>query len=63
MPGKVVKIPVTVGDVVKKGDTLITISAMKMESEIKVKNAGKVKEIRVKEGAIVDANQVLMIIE
>jgi biotin carboxyl carrier protein len=34
-----------------------------MESEIKVKNAGKVKEIRVKEGAVIDAHQILMIIE
>lgn len=63
MPGKVVSIPVIIGQQVEPGQPVIIISAMKMESEIKVKNAGKVKEIRVKEGAIVDANQVLMIIE
>jgi biotin carboxyl carrier protein len=63
MPGKVVSIPVIVGQPVEAGQPVIIISAMKMESEIKVKNAGKVKEIRVKEGAVVDAHQILMIIE
>lgn len=63
MPGKVVSIPVKLGQTVEAGQPVIIISAMKMESEIKVKNAGKVKEIRVKEGAIIDAHQVLMIIE
>ena len=60
MPGKVVKIPVTVGDVVKKGDTLITISAMKMESEYKSPMDGIISLIHVKEGATVEANQVLI---
>jgi biotin carboxyl carrier protein len=63
MPGKVVSIPVKVGQLVEVGQPVVIISAMKMESEIKVKNAGKVKEIRVKEGAVIDAHQVLMIIE
>ena len=63
MPGKVVSIPVKIGQQVEAGQPVIIIAAMKMESEIKVKNAGKVKEIRVKEGAVVDAHQILMIIE
>ena len=63
MPGKVVKIPVTVGDVVKKGDTLITISAMKMESEYKSPMDGIIALIHVKEGTTVEANQVLIEIE
>ena len=63
MPGKVVSIPVKKGQQVEAGQPVIIISAMKMESEIKVKNSGKVKEIRVKEGAVVDAHQILMIIE
>lgn len=63
MPGKVVSIPVKIGQEVESGQPVIIISAMKMESEIKVKNAGTVKEIRVIEGAIVDAHQILMIIE
>lgn len=63
MPGKVVKIPVKQGDEVLKGDTLITISAMKMESEYKAPKDGKVARIHVTEGSTVDANQVLVEIE
>lgn len=63
MPGKVVKILVEVGDEVKAGDTVVIVSAMKMESEYKVKQDRIIKEIRVKEGDTVGANQPLVIIE
>jgi biotin carboxyl carrier protein len=63
MPGKVVSIPVKVGQTVEAGQPVIIISAMKMESEFKAKNPGIIKEIRVKEGAIIDAHQILIVIE
>ena len=63
MPGKVVKIPVAVGDIVKKGDTVITISAMKMESEYKSPLDGEISKIHVTEGSTVSAGQVLIEIE
>jgi len=63
MPGKVVKIPVRVGDEVKAGDTVIIVSAMKMESEYKVQKDRIIKEILVKEGDIVDGNQTLIVVE
>jgi biotin carboxyl carrier protein len=63
MPGKVVKILVKVGDKVKAGDTVIIVSAMKMESEYKVKQARVIRAIKVKEGETVDANQALVITE
>jgi biotin carboxyl carrier protein len=63
MPGKVVKIPVSVGDEVKKGDTVITISAMKMESEYKAPIDGKISKIHVNEGSTIEANQKLIEIE
>lgn len=63
MPGKVVKILVKPGDQVKAGDTVVVVSAMKMESEYKVKKDRLIKEIRVKEGDTVSANQPLIIIE
>jgi biotin carboxyl carrier protein len=63
MPGKVVKIPVKEGDFVKAGDTVIIVSAMKMESEYKVVKDRIVKEILVKEGDTVDGNQTLVIVE
>ena len=63
MPGKVVKILVKVGDQVKAGDTVIIVSAMKMESEYKVKKDRIIKDIKVKEGDTIKANQPLVIIE
>lgn len=63
MPGKVVKIPVKEGDRVNAGDTVIIVSAMKMESEYKVKIDRVVKEIKVKEGDTIAANQPLIIVE
>ena len=63
MPGKVVKILVKVGDQVKAGDTVVIVSAMKMESEYKVKKDRIIKDIKVKEGDIIKANQPLVIIE
>ncbi len=63
MPGKVVKVLVKAGDKVKAGDTVIIISAMKMESEYKVKNDRLIKEVLVKEGDVVDGHQTLIIIE
>jgi biotin carboxyl carrier protein len=63
MPGKVVKIPVSVGDEVKKGDTVITVSAMKMESEYKSPIDGHIVKIYVEEGGTIEANQKLIEIE
>ena len=63
MPGKVVKIPVKVGDKVKEGDTVIVVEAMKMQSEYKVKKDRVVLEILVKEGDTINANQPLIIVE
>ena len=63
MPGKVVKILVKEGEQVKAGDTLVVVSAMKMESEYKVKQDRVIKEIKVQEGDTVDAHQPLVIIE
>lgn len=63
MPGKVVKILAKIGDKVKAGDTVIIISAMKMESEYKVKRDRIIKDILVKEGDTIDGHQPLIIIE
>ena len=63
MPGKVVKIPIEVGDNVVSGQTLIIISAMKMESEYKAKKDGKIKEILTTEGSTIEGNQSLILFE
>lgn len=63
MPGKVAKILVSVGDKVTEDDELMTLEAMKMENPIFSTVSGTVKEIRVKEGDSVNADQVLFVIE
>ncbi len=63
MPGKIVKILVKVGDKVKAGDTVIIVSAMKMESEYKVKKDRIIKDVKVKEGDTIQSDQPLIVIE
>lgn len=63
MPGKVVKVLVKEGDSVKAGQTVVVVSAMKMESEYKVKQDRVIKRILVKEGDTVNGDQPMVIIE
>lgn len=63
MPGQVVKILVEEGQEVKGGETVIIVSAMKMESEYKVSKDRVVKKVLVKEGDKIDGNQPLILFE
>lgn len=63
MPGKIVKILSSPGQPVKSGDTVLIISAMKMESEFKSAVDGIIKKIHIKENDIVNGNQLLVEIE
>ncbi len=63
MPGKVVKILVKEGDLVKGGETVVIVSAMKMESEYKVVNDRIIKQVLVKEGDNIEGNQPLIMLE
>lgn len=63
MPGKVVRVLVKTGDKVEKGDPVIVISAMKMESEYKAGVAGVIKKILVSENDTVESHQTLVVIE
>ena len=63
MPGKVVKILVNEGDIVKEGDTAVIIAAMKMESEYKAPKDGVIKKVNVKEGDTIEGNQILIELE
>jgi glutaconyl-CoA/methylmalonyl-CoA decarboxylase subunit gamma len=60
MPGRVVKILVSEGEVVAHGAPAIIVEAMKMENELHAPIAGIVLRIAVLEGAAVDAGQVLL---
>jgi biotin carboxyl carrier protein len=63
MPGKVVKLLVQVGDTVALRQGVVVVEAMKMENELKAARAGTVAEVRVSEGASVEAGAVLAVIE
>ena len=63
MPGRVVKVLKKVGDIIKEGEGLIVVEAMKMESELKSSIDGKVSEISVKDGDTVDLGAHLITVE
>ncbi|MEI6696682.1 MAG: acetyl-CoA carboxylase biotin carboxylase subunit [Bacteroidota bacterium] len=62
MPGKVIKINVKEGDVVKKGDVLLIIEAMKMENRIYcAKETAIIESVNVEPGQMVDTTTALLI--
>lgn len=62
MPGNVWKVKVKNGDVVKKGDVLIILEAMKMENEIMAMCDGTVSDFSVSEGQSLDSGALICII-
>jgi biotin carboxyl carrier protein len=60
MPGRVVKILVSKGDVVEVGQGLLVLEAMKMENEVKARAAGTVAEVHVAPGATVEGSAKLV---
>ena len=62
MPGKVVKIPVTVGQEMKAGDTAIVIEAMKMQNNIEAETSGTIASINVNKGDAVMEGDTLVTI-
>jgi acetyl/propionyl-CoA carboxylase alpha subunit len=63
MPGIVRQVCVAVGDAVAKGDVLLVLEAMKMETPIRAPGAGKVTELRAGVGDQVEAGALLAVIE
>ncbi len=63
IPGRVVSINVAVGDKVKKGDVVCVLESMKMQLSIKAHKDGMIKTVKIKQGASVAKNDVLVEIE
>lgn len=63
MPGLVVRIEVAEGDVVRPGQGLVIVEAMKMENELKSDSDAVVAHIHVAEGQAVEKDQVLIDLE
>lgn len=63
MPGTITKVFRKVGDVVKKGESVVAMEAMKMELVIKADRDSKVVKINVGENEFVEAGKVLAELE
>lgn len=62
MPGTILSVNVKPGDMVKRGDVLLVLEAMKMENEIMASQDGKVLKVEVQSGASVNTGDVLVVI-
>ena len=62
MPGKVSSVAVRTGQAVKKGERLLSIEAMKMETAVYSPRDAKVGEISIEAGVAVEARDLLMVL-
>ena len=62
MPGTILSVNVTNGAVVKKGDVLMILEAMKMENEIMSPCDGTIASVAVTKGSNVETGAVLCVI-
>ena len=63
LPGRVIRVLVEAGAIVKPGDPLLIVEAMKMEHEIVAPTGGAVTELRVEEGHQVETGTVVAVID
>ncbi len=63
LAGNIFKLKVAVGDVIKEGDLVIILEAMKMETEIRAHSDGQISQIHIKEGDAVSVGQLLLKIQ
>jgi biotin carboxyl carrier protein len=62
MQGKITLLNVKVGSIVKKGDVLMILEAMKLENDILCPVDGYVRQLLIKENQKVELNQLMLII-
>jgi pyruvate carboxylase len=63
MPGRIVSISVEPGQAVERGDPLLSIEAMKMETLLRAEGPGKIKAVPASVGMTVAANDLLVELE
>jgi pyruvate carboxylase len=61
MPGTIATVKAIVGQKIAKGDLLLTMEAMKMETSVRAENDGTVAEVLAKPGMQVDAKDLLIV--
>ena len=62
MPGRIVKVLVAPGEAVRMRQPLVVVEAMKMENELRAPADGVVMEVRAREGTLVEARAVLVVL-
>lgn len=63
MPGLIVDVEVAAGDLVRKGQGLVIMEAMKMENDLRSEVEGIVTAVRVQPGQTVERGELLVLIE
>jgi 3-methylcrotonyl-CoA carboxylase alpha subunit len=63
IPGRVVEIRVSAGDLVSSGETLLVLEAMKMQNEIQAESDARVAAVECQPGQAVDTGAVLVRLE
>ncbi len=63
MPGTIGTVSVRVGQTLARGDALLTLEAMKMETTVRAEQDGTIKEVLAKPGQAVDAKDLLVAFE
>ena len=62
LPGSIIKVMVSEGQAVKKGDTLLTLESMKMENPVLAEQDGTVKQVAVTPGQNVMQDDLLIVL-
>jgi glutaconyl-CoA/methylmalonyl-CoA decarboxylase subunit gamma len=60
LPGTILSLNISVGDVVAEGQNLLVMEAMKMENQVQTSKGGEVLSIKVKVGDAVQQDDVLL---
>jgi propionyl-CoA carboxylase alpha chain len=60
MPGLMVSIMVSEGDIIEEGQSLAMVEAMKMENVLRAEKPGKVSKISVAEGDSLAVDEIIM---
>lgn len=63
MPGTIIKIPVSEGQKIKKGEVILVLEAMKMENEIMSPKDGTLVQIAVTKGQQANTGDLLAVIQ
>ena len=62
MAGSILEVKVKVGDMVKEGDVICILEAMKLENEVVANASGVIKDLKVSKGTTVQNGQLIAVI-